>query len=361
VNNIKVRIPASQNRSYEIALGTTLKKVSEDIAFLFPNSSCFILTDSNVYFLYAKPLKKLLIEQGIKTATVYFEAGEKYKTRKTKEKLEDKILKFGVKRNSIIIALGGGVVGDIAGFVAATIHRGIPLIQIPTTLLAQVDSSIGGKVSVDHTLGKNLIGTFYQPKKVYIDISTLNTLSRSEFSNGLSEIVKYGLIFDKWFFSFLVNNWVKINNRDTKTILYIIERCNKLKADVVRKDELESGMRKILNFGHTFAHAIESLSNYKIQHGPAVAIGMILETQLAHNIGILQEDITQQIGALLLLLGLPIRIPINLKLSDIISATRYDKKGSGAKINYTLIDRIGHGVINVAISEREVRRAFGLK
>ena len=358
VKKIKVDIPASQNKSYDIVVGISLEDAAADIAKLFPNSTCFIITDSNVHDLYGKRFEKWLVKGGIKVHTINFKAGEKFKTRRTKEYLEDRILKLGVKRDSIIIALGGGVVGDIAGFTAATIQRGIPFVQIPTTLLAQVDSSVGGKVAVDHPLGKNLIGAFYQPKRVYIDPNTLSTLSHSEYSNGLAEVVKYGAVLDEKFFIYLGKNWIKVIKRDIKTLTYIIERCCLLKAEVVKKDELETSYRRILNFGHTIGHALELLSNFKVGHGTAVSIGMMIEGRIAERVGILSRNSVHQITALLLLFGLPIRIPNDLKISDILKATQQDKKAVGSKINYTLLSRIGKGVINVALSNQDVKRAL---
>ena len=265
LTKIHVEIPTSQKKSYDIVIGISLEDAAADIAKLFPNSKCFIVTDSNVYELYGMRFEKWLTKHGMKTQCVSFKAGEKYKTRRTKDYLEDRILKLGVMRDSIIIALGGGVVGDIAGFTAATMQRGIQFIQIPTTLLAQVDSSVGGKVAVDHPLGKNLIGAFHQPKRVYIDPNTLLTLSDSEYYNGLAEVVKYGAVLDEKFFNYLERNWIKVIRRDVKTLTCTIERCCLLKAKVVQRDELETSYRRILNFGHTIGHAVEST---RVDHVP---------------------------------------------------------------------------------------------
>jgi 3-dehydroquinate synthase len=351
---IKVKTPSHPKNSYDILVGISLEDVAVDIAKLYSGASCFIITDSNVHKLYGKRFEKLLNKRGIKVHTIIFKAGEKRKTRKTKQYLEDRILKLGAKRDSIIIALGGGVVGDIAGFTAATINRGIPYIQIPTTLLAQVDSSVGGKVGVDHPLGKNLVGAFYQPERVYIDPETLSTLSDLEYRNGLAEVVKYGAILDNDLFHYLERNWIRIQRRDAITLSYIIERCCSLKASVVETDELETGYRRILNFGHTIGHAIELLSNYKVNHGCAVSIGMTFEAQLAQRIGILRGNYAIKIAALLLLFGLPIRIPNDIKMSDIIKATQRDKKAVGQKIYYTLLSKIGKGVINVPLNSEDV-------
>lgn len=355
---VKIKLSNTQQKSYNIHIGMSLADAAEDIVKQFPKSKCFIITDTNVEKLYARNFHKLLKKQSVTSKVIAFKAGEKSKTRKTKEYIENQLINFGVRRDSAIIALGGGVVGDIAGFVAATLFRGVPFIQIPTTLLAQVDSSVGGKVAVNHPLGKNLIGAFYQPKRVYIDPQTLITLSDSEYRNGLAEVVKYGAVLDKDFFDYLERNWIKIQRRDVITMSYIIERCCSLKASVVETDELETGFRRILNFGHTIGHSIELLSNYKVNHGSAVSIGMTIEAQLAQRIGILRGNYATRIAALLLLFGLPIRIPYEMKMPDIIKATQRDKKAVGQKIYYTLLSKIGTGIINVALSAQDVKRGL---
>ncbi|MDP2208967.1 MAG: 3-dehydroquinate synthase [Bacteroidota bacterium] len=358
INKVKVNIPNNDKKSYYIHIGPSadgsLSYTAADIAKRFPRSKCFIITDTNVEKLYAREFNKLIAGQGIASEIISFPYGEKSKTRKTKEYIENQLIKSGANRNSVIIALGGGVVGDIAGFVAATLFRGVPFIQIPTTLLAQVDSSVGGKVGVNHPLGKNLIGAFYQPDAVYIDVSTLTTLSDAEYRNGLAEVVKYGAALDIKLFELLARNADKILSRDTKLLKNIIERCCELKAEVVNKDEKEKSYRRILNFGHTIGHAVEKLSHYKIPHGAAVSIGMVAEAEMAFRLKILDRKSVVKLKMLLTHLGLPIDLPKNYSVPDYVKATQTDKKAVEDKILYTLIDKIGSGVIDVPLTSDDV-------
>ncbi|MBI3766041.1 MAG: 3-dehydroquinate synthase [Ignavibacteriales bacterium] len=282
-------------------------------------------------------------------------AGERSKSRRSKELLENNLLALGANRDSLIVALGGGMVGDLAGFVAATLLRGIPYIQIPTTLLAQVDSSIGGKVAIDHPLGKNLIGAFYQPQKVYIDIGALKTLPDREFSNGLAEVIKYAAILDSELFDELEQKQSKILSRDEKSLLNIIKRCCELKKSVVEEDEKETDYRRILNFGHTIGHAIERLSKYRIPHGQAVAIGMVAESTMSSHLGILPARHAERITSLLKMYNLPTEIPSTIKLEAIMRATLQDKKVHRGMTHYTLLERIGRARVGVRLSLKQAR------
>ncbi|MDI6802610.1 MAG: 3-dehydroquinate synthase [Bacteroidota bacterium] len=355
---VKVKISNNNKKSYDIYIGPSddgsLSFAAADIVKKFPKSKCFIITDTNVEKLYARNFNNFLKRQGVTSKVFTFQAGEKSKTRKTKEYLENQLIKSGANRNSVIIALGGGVVGDIAGFVAATLFRGVPFIQIPTTLLAQVDSSVGGKVGLNHPLGKNLIGAFYQPDTVYIDVSTLQTISDEEYRNGLAEVVKYGASLDVKLFELLVRNYKKILSRDTKLLKNIIERCCELKAEVVNKDEKEKSYRRILNFGHTIGHALEKLSNYKIPHGAAVSIGMVAEAEMAFRLKILNRKSVVKLKMLLTHFGLPTDLPKNYSVPDYVEATQTDKKAVEDIILYTLIEKIGSGVIDVPLTAEDV-------
>lgn len=351
---VKVKLSNANKKSYDIKIGISLTGAAADIAKRFFKSKCFIITDTNVEKLYARSFHKLLQKQGVTSEVVSFKAGEKSKTRKIKEYLENQLIKSGATRGSVIIALGGGVVGDIAGFVAATLFRGVPFIQIPTTLLAQVDSSVGGKVAVNHPLGKNLIGAFYQPDAVYIDVSTLQTLSDAEYSNGLAEVVKYGAVLDTNLFKLLNLQVKNILSRDTELLTKIIKRCCELKAEVVSKDEKEKSYRRIINFGHTIGHAIEKLSKYKIPHGYAVSIGMCVEADFAKTLGMIEDREFIKLKNLLTKFELPARLPKTIAIQDIVNATQTDKKGIGNKILYTLIDSIGNGVIDVLLTAEDV-------
>jgi 3-dehydroquinate synthase len=251
------------------------------------------------------------------------------------------MLEMKCDRKSVLIALGGGVVGDLTGFTAATFQRGIPFIQIPTTLLSQVDSSVGGKTAVNHPRGKNMIGAFYQPKLVVIDLNTLSTLPKNQLRAGLSEVVKYGVIADEKLFVFLENNIQKILSLDSKCLEYIVKTSCAIKARIVEKDERESKYRMILNFGHTFGHAIETLTNYtEYLHGEAISIGMVQAALLSVESGLCNKDLPKRITNLLKELGLPIQAH-DLKSKDIIESMRHDKKNSHNKLRFVLPKSIG--------------------
>ena len=255
--------------------------------------------------------------------------------------LHGELLKSKFDRSSLLIALGGGVIGDITGFVASTYMRGIRFIQVPTTLLSQVDSSVGGKTGVNHPLGKNMIGTFYQPSLVVIDINTLKTLPHREFLSGMSEVIKYGIIADRKLFDYLQTNREDILSFGD-SIIHIIKRSCEIKADVVSKDEQEAGLRAILNFGHTIGHAIETVTGYKkYLHGEAIAIGMCAAAELAVKSGILNAKETAHIRKLIESYNLPVMIPDDLKASELIEAMEIDKKVTAGKIKFILPETIG--------------------
>ncbi len=242
-----------------------------------------IITDDKVYKLYKEKIEKQFNDEKLNFRFIVFKNGEKSKNLKVFSRISEQLLKLNFDRKSAIITLGGGVPGDMGGFAAGTFMRGIPFIQAPTTLLSMVDSSIGGKVAVDLKYGKNSSGLFYQPKAVFIDIDFLNTLSEDDFYNGMFEIIKHGIIRDKKYFEFIEKNIDKIKNKDADALTELIHGSVLIKTQVVEKDEKESGLRQILNFGHTAGHAIETVNNYKLKHGFAVGLGMILESKIALN------------------------------------------------------------------------------
>ncbi len=303
-----------------------------------------LLTDTTVGPLHAAPLLRRLAEAGLTCDSFAFDAGESSKTRGTKEKLEDAMIEAGLGRDSAVIALGGGVVTDLAGFLAATYHRGIPCVQVPTTLLAMVDASVGGKTGVDHPKGKNLIGAFHQPAAVFIDVDYLVSLPAREFRSGLAEIVKAGVIRDADLFRKLQADAARIAQRDPEALSGIILRACEIKAEVVSSDEREADLRKILNFGHTVGHALESLSSYAVKHGEAVAIGMVVEARMAVKAGLLAGGDAEAIGLLLQALGLP-SSPTGpargLRPEAILETMRLDKKARGGAIEYAVPDAIG--------------------
>ena len=287
----KIKVELGKN-SYNILIGTNLNnEIKNFIKSANFSKKAMLVTDTNVESLKGNDIKSILEESGLEVKLVTVPAGEPSKSLQEAEKIYTAAIEFGLDRKSAIFALGGGVVGDLTGFIAATYLRGVPFVQIPTSLLAQVDSSVGGKVAVNHKLGKNLIGAFYQPKAVFIDLDCLNTLMKREIGSGLGEIVKYGVISDMDFFTYLEKNFYKILTLDNEYMEHVVARSCEIKADVVSKDERESGLRRILNFGHTMAHAIEEASNYTgYAHGEAVAVGMIGAMYISHKLGRIDSD-----------------------------------------------------------------------
>lgn len=309
----------------------------------------FIITDSNVERLWGGQLQRRLFDAGIEALLLSFPAGERSKNVRTVHALHTQLLSNCIRRDSLIIALGGGVVGDVAGYVAATVLRGVKYIQVPTTLLSQVDSSVGGKVGIDHPLGKNLIGAFHQPAAVFIDPDVLRTLPQSEFRNGLAEVVKIAAAIDKKFFASLERNAHRITKTNQRLLAEIISRSVVLKAAVVEKDELESGLRKALNLGHTIGHAIEAATKFSIKHGEAVSMGMVAESRIAVRLGLLKEDDFQRVVRLLRTLRVPTRIPIIKNKSKFFSAISSDKKAEGNKTKFVLLNGIGRSAIGVDV------------
>jgi 3-dehydroquinate synthase len=296
----------------------------------------------NVGRLYADQLKAALQPATIDILTI--PAGESNKTRDTWSHLTDQMLAAGFGRDSAIIALGGGVVGDLAGFVAGTYMRGIPLVQIPTTLLAMIDASIGGKTAVDTPAGKNLVGVFHSPATVIADPQVLGTLPLNELRAGLAEAIKHGVIADAPYLDFVAASLpglLAANGSKSDSMVSLIVRSVEIKADVVSRDEREDGLRKILNFGHTIGHAIEIVSGYSLLHGEAVAIGMALESRLAEQIGLARTGTAALIEQTLQLAGLPTRLPTGFDKEAVLEATRSDKKARSGKTRFSLPLRVG--------------------
>ncbi len=300
-----------------------------------------LLTDRNVNKLYGDDLHRMLVKRGYKCLKLVITPGEKSKSRRMKEKIEDFMFQNHCGRDTVVLSIGGGVIGDIGGFVASTFMRGIPHIQIPTTMLSMVDSSIGGKTAVNHPLGKNMIGTFHQPFAVIIDVETLQTLSQREYRCGIAESIKYGAVLDESLFSMMEKKRRMIESRHPDILLKVVRRCVRLKSLVVQRDERESGIRKVLNFGHTIAHAVEILSSFRIPHGEAVAIGMAVESEISRSLGYLSEDEQRRLTELFTAFALPVRIPHRFTPEEIVSFTKRDKKVRKGKVEYTLIGGIG--------------------
>lgn len=301
-----------------------------------------VITDSNVQPLYGNQLKSQFEPDTIDILTI--PAGETSKTREMWSTLTDRMLISGFGRDSAIVALGGGVVGDLAGFVAATFMRGIPLVQMPTTLLAMIDASIGGKTGIDTPAGKNLVGAFHQPAGVLVDPQVLDTLPLREFRAGIAEAIKYGAIADEAYFAEVAASLPELlaaKGRSSDRLRSIIVHSIEIKADIVSRDERENGLRKVLNFGHTIGHAVELVSGYSLLHGEAVAIGMALESTVAERLGIASPGTAAEIIRVLELAGLPTTVPSGFDLGAVIEAMRSDKKRRMAKTMFSFPLRIG--------------------
>lgn len=330
-------------RSYNIEIGTgILASCGETIANLIKGRQALIVTDSNVGPLYADTVQQSLIKQGFQAIVYTIPAGEASKCWQNAEAILTVLLEQQYHRDCCVIALGGGVVGDLAGFVASIYQRGVGFVQIPTSLLAQVDSSVGGKVAVNHTLGKNMIGSFYQPKTVLIDMDALHTLPQRHWQNGLAEVVKYGVIYDETFFRFLQQNAEDILARDTALSAEMIAQCCRMKADVVAQDEKENGVRAKLNYGHTIGHGLELAGHYQgYLHGEAVAVGMALAASFAVEQRMCAVEDEIAIAGLLIRFQLPVSVDNSLSLDEILQGMMLDKKVEDGQLVMILPTAIG--------------------
>jgi 3-dehydroquinate synthase len=345
-------------RSYEIALSTATRRgFGAFIRAVLPKSSLgFIVADTNTE-PHGRDLENSLQKAGVRTSLGILPAGEQAKTLAELSRLYDALYDFAADRNTCVVAVGGGVVGDIAGFAAATYNRGLPLVMVPTSLLAMVDSAVGGKTGVNHPKGKNLIGAFHQPSGVWVDTAYLETLPQREFLSGLAEVVKYGVILDAGFFSYLEANAAEILARKDATLVHVIATCCRLKADVVEKDEREeTGLRAILNYGHTFAHAFETVGGYgSWLHGEAVAAGMVYAARLAEKLGRLTGDLVRRQKELLQVFSLPSEMKASWPTDELIAVMKRDKKSAGGHMRFVLPNRIGEVELVDGISESVVR------
>lgn len=339
-------------RSYHIAIRGSLFDNPLSYAELPAASSALIVTNTTVGPLYAQRLQSALQGKFKHIHTVVLPDGEVFKTWQTLNLIFDALLTHGCDRKTILFALGGGVVGDMTGFAAASFMRGVPFVQVPTTLLAQVDSSVGGKTGINHPLGKNMIGAFYQPLKVVCDLDTLNTLPERELSAGLAEIIKYGPIADLAFLDWIEAHIDALMAREPQALAHAVKRSCEIKAWVVAQDEREAGLRAILNFGHTFGHAIEAGLGYgEWLHGEGVGCGMVMAAHLSQRLGLIDAALVQRLSALIEKAGLPIKGP---QLSATDNAGRYlelmrlDKKAEGGEIRFVVIDGPGNASVRSA-------------
>lgn len=333
-------------RSYEICIGTGILPQLGEWLREFHFSRVALVSNPTVYTLYGNTLLNSLEKAGFDAEVVTIPDGEEYKEILWAYHIFGELLKHRLDRSSALVALGGGVIGDITGFVASTYMRGISYIQVPTTLLAQVDSSVGGKTGVNHPEGKNMIGTFHQPRLVWADVDTLRTLPRREFLAGMAEVIKYGVIWDKAFFEFLEKNRESILSLDNAALQFIIRRSCEIKAEVVSRDEREGGLRAVLNYGHTIGHALETATGYTEHlHGEAVAIGMYCEALLSCLLGLMEGKAAERIGSLIDAYGLPSKMPSGVDEERIISSMQLDKKAVAGELKFVLPEKIGSVVV----------------
>jgi 3-dehydroquinate synthase len=359
MNRIKVNLDKKASTSYEIYIGENiLDRMGLIIARNNWASRYIIITDSNVSTLHGERVQATLIEMDLRVDMIDFPAGEASKNIQTSLHIVDRMMELGADRTSALIALGGGVVGDITGFIASIYMRGIPYIQVPTTVLAQVDSSIGGKTGIDIPDGKNILGTFCQPKGVFIDLAFLNTLPAREFGTGLAEIVKHGIIDGPELFCSLEAHIEAVRNRDLSLLEEMITGSCRIKKEVVEIDEMDKGVRRILNFGHTIGHAIEAESGYSLSHGDAISIGMVASATLSERLRYLRSEDRERIISLIRAVGLPDRIPKSLSSDGIVCRMKRDKKKEGDTIHFVLLKKIGVPFVNGSVPEGLIRETI---
>jgi 3-dehydroquinate synthase len=337
-------------RSYRIMIGAELKNIGASLASIALGPKIMVISNQTVNKLYGKTVENSLFKAGFDVYRVLIGDGERFKTQDSANKIYQHCLAHKLDRHSSILALGGGVVGDLAGYAAANYLRGINFVQAPTTLLAQVDSSVGGKVGVNMPGGKNLIGAFYQPKLVYIDPGVLKTLPDKELANGLAEVIKYGVIYDRKFFAYLEKNISGVLQRGKPVLESVISRSCQIKALIVSRDEKENDLRAILNFGHTLGHALETLASYRgYTHGKAVAIGMVGAMKIAVSLELIDAKAEERLIKLLERAGLPVTIkPQPVSWGEFYGVLRHDKKAVDDKLRFILPVKIGQ----VTISDR---------
>lgn len=325
---------------YEIEIGSGLLYFQEK--YLKPLASKFaIITDDKIALLYGERFQQYLTSSGLEVYLFSFPNGEQHKTRVTKELLENQLFEKELGRDTCVLALGGGVVTDLAGYIAATYCRGVTLLMIPTSLLAMVDASIGGKAGVNVPYGKNMLGCIYQPKKVVIDLHTLKSLPKRELANGVVEMIKHGLIADDKLFTDLERDSDKLLALDSAVLEKVVFESCYIKKEIVEQDEKENGKRRLLNFGHTIGHALERLTQYTLSHGEAVAIGLLVESYLSVKLGILDENSWGRIQKILLQYGLPLQLPFRFPIQTILDAMILDKKSLRGEPRFVMIDAIG--------------------
>ena len=345
-------------RSYPISIGAGLFN-DPALLCLSAKQKVLIITNHTVAPLYADKLTAMLDSLGCQSAVLELPDGEQYKTLDTFNTIMSYLLEHNYSRDVVIVALGGGVIGDLVGFASACYQRGVDFIQVPTTLLSQVDSSVGGKTAVNHPLGKNMIGAFYQPKAVLIDTQCLSTLPEREFAAGMAEVIKYGIIYDQDFFVWLEQNMSALYALDEEALTYAIARCCQIKAEVVAQDEKEAGIRALLNLGHTFGHAIEAELGYgNWLHGEAVAAGTVMAAKTAQLQGLITEQELERIKTILLQAKLPIHTPDSMSFDDFIKHMMRDKKVLAGELRLVLPTGIGTSEVVKGVPQAIIQQAI---
>jgi 3-dehydroquinate synthase len=355
----KVAVHLGEN-SYEVLIGAgLLTEVGERLKEMGFFGKAAVVTNPTVNPLYGGFLRNSLDSAGLATTTLEVPDGEEFKTLSSAGELYLKLGKMRAERQTPVVALGGGVIGDLTGFVAATYLRGVPFVQVPTTLLSQIDSSTGGKTAVDMEGLKNRIGAFYQPKLVLADVSTLKTLPPREFASGMAEVIKHAVITDRDYFTFIEQHIDKIRAQDARVLVHVVARSVEIKASYVERDERDTGIRNVLNLGHTIGHAVESVSGFDLKHGESVSIGLVAVCEIARRLGMLSEADSNRIKSLLERAGLPVAMP-PLDKEKIIDAMGQDKKVYGGRMRFILPRAIGDVVISDDVSPALVREVLGV-
>ncbi len=346
-------------RSYPISIGAGLFNDPALVSFITSKQKVVVITNTTVAPLYADRIVELIEQQGCQTQVLQLPDGEQYKSLDTFNTVMTFLIEHNYSRDVVLVALGGGVIGDLVGFAAACYQRGVDFVQVPTTLLSQVDSSVGGKTAVNHPLGKNMIGAFYQPKSVIIDTDCLASLPAREFAAGMAEVIKYGIIYDAEFFTWLEQNMSKLYALDNQALTYAIARCCAIKAEVVAQDEKESGIRALLNLGHTFGHAIEAELGYgNWLHGEAVAAGTAMAAKTAQLQGLISAEQFERILAILKQAKLPVQTPESMSYADFIKHMMRDKKVLAGELRLVLPTGIGQSEVRKDTPESVIEQAI---
>ena len=359
MNKMNVNLDRKIDNSYEIHVG---EKIMDRMGLILAKKNWagryILITDSHINALHGQKVEDALKKTDLRIDRITVPPGETAKAMGTVLSIVEKLIALGADRSTALIALGGGVIGDLTGFVASIFMRGIPVVQIPTTLLAQVDSSIGGKTAVDTDAGKNLLGTFHQPKSVFIDLTFLQTLPEEQFRSGLAEMIKYGVIESPVLLDAIEAAAAGGELRESAFLEKVITAACRIKKGIVELDEWDRGLRRILNFGHTVGHAVEAASAYSLSHGEAVAIGMVAAAILSEQLHYLPADDRRRIVSVIRAVGLPDRIPGNLNLEEIASRIARDKKKKGETVQFVLLKKLGVPIVNGGIPEKMMKKTL---